>query len=88
MGQALATTKLSSRGQVVIPQAIRKANGWGEGVEFVVVSTSDSVMLKVVSRPSADEFRALQRKLQAHAKKAGLKKADVASAIRKVRGKE
>ena len=88
MGQTLGTTKLSSRGQVVIPLSIRQENGWTEGIEFVVVSTDDSVMLKVISRPSVEEFRALQKKLQAHAKKAGLKKADIAKAIRKVRGQE
>ena len=37
----LATTRLSSKGQVVIPEEIRTALGLGPGTRFVVLSEGD-----------------------------------------------
>ena len=87
MPQTLATTKMSSRGQVVIPQTIRDKMGLKEGVEFVVVSEGDALMFKVISRPSLEEFKSLQQELQKQAQEAGLKPKDISQAIRKVRNR-
>lgn len=43
---AVETTKLSSKGQVVLPKAVREAHGWAPGTEFEVESTSDGVRLR------------------------------------------
>lgn len=43
---AMGTTKLSSKGQVVLPKSVRDAHGWGPGTEFVVESTADGVRLR------------------------------------------
>jgi AbrB family looped-hinge helix DNA binding protein len=43
-----ATTKLSSRGQVVIPEEIRNRLGLEPGVQFVVGGDRDVVILKVL----------------------------------------
>ena len=51
MGEVLSTTKLSSKGQVVIPEEVREAMGLEPGVQFVVVYEGDSIMLKVISPP-------------------------------------
>jgi AbrB family looped-hinge helix DNA binding protein len=40
------TTKLSSKGQVVIPKSVRDEHGWGEGTEFAVESTALGVLLR------------------------------------------
>ena len=40
------TTKLSSKGQVVLPKSVRDQHGWGEGTEFVVESTAHGVLLR------------------------------------------
>ena len=40
------TTKLSSKGQVVLPKSVRDQHGWGEGTEFVVESTAQGVLLR------------------------------------------
>ena len=40
------TTKLSSKGQVILPAAIRAAKQWEAGVEFSVESTSMGVLLR------------------------------------------
>ena len=39
-------TKLSSKGQVVLPRAIRAAKAWKPGQELAVVSTDEGVLLK------------------------------------------
>ena len=82
---ALATTKMSSRGQVVIPLAIRNQMALKEGAEFVVLSVGDSLMLKVIAPPPAEEVDALLKKLRAYAKKAGLKRSDIPKAIKAAR---
>jgi AbrB family looped-hinge helix DNA binding protein len=40
------TTRLSSKGQVIIPKALRDAYRWQPGQEFVVVDTGDGVLLR------------------------------------------
>lgn len=42
------TTILSSKGQVVLPQSIRKAHHWDAGVEFVVTEVDDGILLKPI----------------------------------------
>ena len=44
-----ATTKLSSRGQVVIPEEIRNNLGLSEGDQFLVTSEGDTVILKTIT---------------------------------------
>lgn len=45
----METTRLSSKGQVVLPKAVRDAHGWGPGTEFIVESTPDGVRLRAVA---------------------------------------
>jgi AbrB family looped-hinge helix DNA binding protein len=40
------TTKLSSKGQVVLPKSVRDEHGWGEGTEFIVETTPQGVLLR------------------------------------------
>ena len=40
------TTTLSSRGQVVLPKAVRQALRWKPGMRLVVESTPEGVLLK------------------------------------------
>jgi len=42
----METTKLSSKGQVVLPKSVRDEHGWAPGTEFEVESTSDGVRLR------------------------------------------
>ena len=83
----VSTTKLSSKGQVVIPESIRKKLHLKTGAQFVVVADKDVVILKNISAPSLDEFDGLIAKARKSAKEAGLKKADIKDAIAKVRRK-
>ncbi|MBP6534035.1 MAG: AbrB/MazE/SpoVT family DNA-binding domain-containing protein [Arenimonas sp.] len=42
----METTKLSSKGQVIIPKAVRSAHQWQAGLELVVVDLGDGILLK------------------------------------------
>jgi AbrB family looped-hinge helix DNA binding protein len=82
---SLATTRLSSKGQVVIPEEIRERLGLKEGAQFVVVGERDVVILKSISPPSMEEFDELVRRARAAARKAGMKPTDVRRAISRAR---
>lgn len=47
----VSTTKMSSKGQVVIPENIRKTLNLKAGAQFVVVGDKDVVILKSISPP-------------------------------------
>ena len=81
----LGTTRLSSKGQVVIPEAVRKALGLEPGTCFIVLSDGDVVMLKPISPPARSAVRSLAAEVRRKARRAGVRPADVASAIRGVR---
>ena len=82
---SLATTRMSSKGQVVIPEAVRDGLGLKAGVQFAVLGNRDVVILKTITTPSMDEFHSLISKARREARRAGLKKSDVAAAIKYVR---
>ena len=42
----METTRLSNKGQIVIPKQVRSAHGWEPGLEFVVEDTGDGIKLK------------------------------------------
>jgi len=87
MGNA-ATTKMSSKGQVVIPEDIRKRLKLKAGSQFVVVGKKDVVILKAISQPSMEEFDTLIAEARRQGKQAGLKRSDITAAIARVRGRK
>ncbi len=42
----METTRLSSKGQVIIPKAVRSAHRWEAGLDFLVIDTGDGILLK------------------------------------------
>ncbi len=46
-----AQTKMSVKGQVVIPKDVRDALNWGERLELEVVAGTNSITLKPRARP-------------------------------------
>ena len=81
----VGTTKLSSRGQVVIPEEIRDRLGLSVGVKFVVIGNSDSIILKRISEPSPEEFDAMLAETHKQAKEAGITPEIIEEEIRKYR---
>ncbi|MGE5793529.1 MAG: AbrB/MazE/SpoVT family DNA-binding domain-containing protein [Bacteroidota bacterium] len=42
------TTRLSSKGQVILPKAVREARNWQPGTEFTVEEVDDGVLLRPI----------------------------------------
>jgi len=84
----LATTRMSSKGQIVIPEEIRNRLGLQSGTQFVVVGDRDVVILKTISAPSMKEFDDLIFQARQQARKSGLTRSDVDTAVAKVRGRK
>ena len=53
------TTKMSSRGQVVIPEMVRQQLRLEPGTEFIVVAKDDVIVLQRLSMPVWKEFDTL-----------------------------
>ena len=80
-----STTKLSTRGQVVIPEEIRNRLGLEPGAQFVVIGEGDVVVLKTLSPPDLGELKPLLDEVQKAAEAAGVTPEDVEKAISEVR---
>lgn len=80
-----AVTSLSSKGQVVIPQSIRKELGIIEGTQFIVFSDGANLLLKPLESPKLDTFKHLITESRKFAKKTGIQKEDVQKNKKKVR---
>ncbi len=81
----VATTKLSSKGQVVIPEEIRSRLGLEAGDQFVVLGQGDVVVLKTLETPSMEQFDELVARARKAAKESGMRPEDIAEAIAEVR---
>jgi AbrB family looped-hinge helix DNA binding protein len=82
---SVGTTRMSSKGQVVIPEDIRKTLGLEVGAHFVVMGDGDTVVLKRIGVPAKGELRELIGKVRSSARRSGIQHADVGEAIRRVR---
>jgi AbrB family looped-hinge helix DNA binding protein len=62
----MARTRMSSKGQIVLPKAVRDAHGFGEGTEFEVIDGGKEIVLKPVEKAAAgrkltvEEFLAMR----------------------------
>jgi AbrB family looped-hinge helix DNA binding protein len=84
---ATETTRMSTKGQVVIPEIIRNSLNLAQGTQFIVLAQGDAVILKKIGRPPKEEVRRLFKASQAYARKMGFTKSDLARVIREVRAK-
>jgi len=83
------TTKMSSKGQVVLPEALRNEYGWGVGTSFTVIVYKGSVIMQPLKTPTeselAAEFDAAFAESRRQAKAAGMTPDDITDAISDVR---
>jgi AbrB family looped-hinge helix DNA binding protein len=42
----METTRLSTKGQIILPKGIRESRVWGPGTEFEVEETGDGILLR------------------------------------------
>ena len=82
----LATTKMSSKGQIVIPKSIRERFNLAEGMQFIVTGKDDVVILQMIAEPSFDEFELLIQEARTQARKVGLTETDIDDAVKEARG--
>lgn len=81
----MATTRMSSKGQVVIPESVRTRLGLKTGSQFVVIGDRDVVILKTITAPARGEFAALAAKVRGEARAAEIRRSDVGPIVRKAR---
>ena len=84
----LTTTRMSSKGQIVIPEELRQAFGWNSGTSFIVVGRPDAIMLQPVTMPDMSRFDDLIAESRRQAKAAGMRVGDVAAAVTRARSKK
>ena len=84
----ISTTRMSSKGQIVIPEAIRRRLNLQPGTQFIVVGEDDVVILKAVTAPNMESFDKLIKEARQQAKMAGLKRKDIADAVSKARSRK
>ena len=84
--RGLATTKMSSKGQVVIPEDIRNRLSLKPGTQFIVVGDKDTIIFKAITPPSMEDFDELMKEARKQAKRVGLKRSDISAAVSKARG--
>ncbi len=80
----LSTTRMSSKGQVVIPEEIRRELKLKPGSQFVVVGDKGVVVINGITSPSMEEFEDLISEARKRARTAGLRSIDIRTAIAKV----
>ena len=83
--KSLTITSVSSKGQIVVPMDIRKEMNLASGTKLMIMTDGTNLLLKPVQEPKMETFRNLIKASRAYAKKVGLKKSDVAKAIKKAR---
>ena len=76
---------VSTKGQVVIPGAIRRRLGIAAGSKLVVMTDGENVLMKPVRPPRLADFGQLLAESRKVAADAGLTPADVEQAIKVVR---
>lgn len=84
----ISTTKMSSKGQVVIPEEIREYLELENGSKFIVMAAEDSIILKKIKPIPKSELMDLLKRSRQVAKANNLKPSDVTEAIKAVRAKK
>lgn len=83
------TIKMSSKGQVVIPQDIRKEIEADEGTVFAVVGSRDTIVLKKIQTPSKEalikDLESIAKEGRKRAEKLGIQERDVPDLVHKLR---
>ncbi len=83
-------TKMSSKGQVVIPQNLRNQMHVNEGSVFAVFGSDDAIVLKKIAVPEKKHLIAdlerIAKEGRKHAEKLGIKESDSAKIIHRLRG--
>jgi len=80
-----ATTSISSRGQVVIPEEIRKRMNLQEGTAFIVLAKGDTIVLQRLAEPPWKEFDAMVSEAQRQGHHMAFAMQSLKNAMKKIR---
>ena len=83
--ESVETARMSSKGQVVIPESIRRQLGLATGQQFVVVGDGDVIVLKSIEIPTMRDFDRMIRQARQAARQAGMRRSDIAKAVGRAR---
>ena len=83
--ESVAVTRMSSKGQVVIPESLRQQLGLESGTRFIVMGENDVIILKAIQTPSMRDFDHMIAKARRQARQAGMNRSDIAVAVSRVR---
>lgn len=84
----VSTTKMTSKGQVVIPEEIRDYMHLESGAKFIVMATDDSIVFKKINPIPADDLKALLKSSQRLANQYNLQEPDILKTVQQVRAKK
>jgi len=83
------TTRMSSKGQVVLPEALRQMYGWQSGTAFTILAYKGSIIMQPLKIPTDEEISAqFEEAFEAarqQARDAGMTPMDISNAIAEVR---
>ncbi|MBS3060526.1 MAG: hypothetical protein J4432_03390 [DPANN group archaeon] len=86
---SVETVRMSSKGQIVIPQSTRAMIHATEGTVFAVISSADMVILKRIDLPSKEELISKLKSIAKQGKKRlearGIREEDIQGIIEKQR---
>jgi AbrB family looped-hinge helix DNA binding protein len=79
-------TRVSEKGQIVIPSTLRKEMGINKSDQFIIFGGDNTIILKRIEKDEIkNTFEQIAKPLQDAAKQAGFSKEDLKKAIRDVR---
>ena len=79
---------VSSKGQISLPVSIRKLLSISNGDKLVAYASGDTIILKALKLPTAEEFEASLNEAQEWAASVGYSERDVDEIIKSVRKKK
>lgn len=85
MSMIAEITSVSSKGQVVLPKAIREEMDLDIGSKLVIFTDGKNILLKPITMPDLSEFESLMKESKKWAEKVGMKQSDIDDAIKTVR---
>ena len=87
----VATVRMSSKGQIVVPQEVREELNATEGTVFAVIGSKNMVVLKKIETPSKEvlinELEAIARDGRKRLEKKGIKEADILKIVQRSRAR-
>jgi AbrB family looped-hinge helix DNA binding protein len=74
-------TRLSTKGQIILPKNVRDSHAWGSGTEFIVEETRDGILLRPARRFPRTTLDQVAGCLPVHGKAKTLSQMDAAIAL-------